>query len=65
MAAEPSEIQALQIKLLCRLFWLIRLIPEVNHYPEDVKLFTEAEVLVGARSEASAEAVQHMYRGRI
>lgn len=61
MAAEPSEIQALQIKLLCRLFWLIRGIPEVNHYPEDIKMFSDAEVLIGVRSEESAEKIQKSY----
>jgi hypothetical protein len=62
MAAEPSEIQALQIKLICRLFWLIRTnISAANKFPEDVKLFSDAEVLVGIRSEASAEAIQRSY----
>lgn len=47
-----TEVEALQIKLLCRLFWLITQASGVARYATDVRMFVEAEKLISPASRA-------------
>lgn len=41
-----NENEALLLRLVCRLFWLITFVPGVARYASDVRLFVEAEKLI-------------------
>lgn len=56
----PNE--ALLIKLVCRLFWLVTAAPGIARYTSDVRMFVDAEKLVSPpERHADLESIAQGY----